>query len=43
LMYIESLGRTVAELDAAAKNALSHRAQAAAQMRQLLRQAWHLG
>ena len=42
LMFIEAIGRTVAELDAAQKNAISHRALAAAQMRQLLREAWHL-
>jgi XTP/dITP diphosphohydrolase len=33
----------VAELDAATKNALSHRALAAAQMRVLMREAWRLG
>ena len=42
LMFIEDLGKTVAELDAAQKNAVSHRALAATQMRQLLREAWHL-
>ena len=42
LMFIAALGKTVAELDAAQKNAISHRALAAAQMRQLLREAWHL-
>ncbi len=43
LMFIPSLGCTVAELDAQEKNRVSHRAQAAAQMVQLLRQGWHLG
>jgi XTP/dITP diphosphohydrolase len=43
LMYIPELGRSVAELDAAQKNAHSHRARAAAQLRQWLRDAWHLG
>ena len=42
LMFIPALGRTVAELDAAEKNAVSHRALAAAQITQLLREAWHL-
>ena len=41
LLFIAALGRTVAELDAATKNAVSHRALAAAQMRQMLAQAWH--
>ncbi len=31
-MFIPALGKTVAELDAAAKNAISHRALAARQM-----------
>ncbi len=43
LMFIPSLGKSVAELDAATKNALSHRALAAAQMRLLMREAWRLG
>ncbi|MCI1192991.1 RdgB/HAM1 family non-canonical purine NTP pyrophosphatase [Calidifontimicrobium sp. SYSU G02091] len=43
LLYIPELGATVAELDAATKNRASHRARAAAAMRELLRQAWHLG
>jgi XTP/dITP diphosphohydrolase len=44
LMVIDDLGgKSVAELDAATKNAHSHRARAAAQMRELLRDAWHLG
>ena len=40
LMYIASLGSTVAALPAATKNAHSHRALAAAQMRVLMRDAW---
>lgn len=43
LMFIPSLGRSVAELDAQTKNAHSHRALAAAQMLVLMREAWHLG
>ena len=43
LMFIPSLGCTVAELDAATKNRLSHRAQAAARLRERLRADWHLG
>jgi XTP/dITP diphosphohydrolase len=43
LMRIPSLGASVAELDAATKNGLSHRALAAAQMKRLLAQVWHLG
>jgi non-canonical purine NTP pyrophosphatase, rdgB/HAM1 family len=43
LMYIPELGRTVAELDAQEKNRLSHRAQAARQMLQLMREVWRLG
>ena len=43
LMFIAALGQSVAELDAATKNALSHRALAAAQMRVLMREAWRLG
>lgn len=43
LMFIPELGRSVAELDAAQKNAHSHRARAAAQLRQWLQDAWHLG
>jgi XTP/dITP diphosphohydrolase len=40
LVWIEALGASVAELDAATKNRLSHRALAAAQMRALMREAW---
>ncbi len=43
LMFIRSLGTSVAELDAATKNTHSHRALAAAQMLALMREAWHLG
>ena len=43
LMFIHSLGTSVAELDAATKNSHSHRALAAAQMLALMREAWHLG
>ena len=43
LMFIPALGRAVAELDPATKNRESHRARAAAQLRDRLREAWHLG
>jgi XTP/dITP diphosphohydrolase len=43
LVFIAALGKTVAELDAATKNAHSHRALAAHQMRALMREAWGLG
>jgi XTP/dITP diphosphohydrolase len=43
LMLIPALGRTVAELGADEKNRVSHRAQSAALMQQLLRDVWHLG
>ena len=43
LMFIPALGATVGSLAAEVKNAQSHRAIAAAQMRALMRQAWHLG
>ena len=42
LMWIPALGSTVAELPAAVKNAHSHRALAAAQMRLLMCSAWGL-
>ncbi|MFL6699720.1 MAG: RdgB/HAM1 family non-canonical purine NTP pyrophosphatase [Vitreoscilla sp.] len=42
LMFIPSFGTTVASLSREVKNAHSHRAIAAAQMRQLMQQAWHL-
>jgi XTP/dITP diphosphohydrolase len=43
LLFIPALGRAVAQLDAAIKNAHSHRALAARQMAVLMREAWHLG
>ena len=43
LMFIPALGTTVAELAREVKNAQSHRAIAAAQMRQLMQQSWRLG
>jgi XTP/dITP diphosphohydrolase len=43
LLFIPALGRAVAQLDAAVKNAHSHRALAARQMAALMREAWHLG
>jgi len=43
LMLIPALGKTVAELRAEQKNRISHRAQSAALMLQLLRDVWHLG
>jgi XTP/dITP diphosphohydrolase len=42
LVWIESLRASVAELAADAKNRVSHRALAAAQMRALMRDAWRL-
>ena len=42
LMFIPELGRTVAEMDAALKNAHSHRGRAMAQMLGLLREVWRL-
>ncbi len=43
LMFIPALGRAVAELSHDLKNAHSHRALAAAQMLQLMHEAWQLG
>jgi XTP/dITP diphosphohydrolase len=43
LMLIPSLGRSVAQLSAAEKNALSHRALAAADLARQMREVWHLG
>jgi len=43
LMFIPSLGQSVAQLDAATKNRLSHRALAAEQLLQQMREVWHLG
>ncbi|MFZ2651987.1 MAG: non-canonical purine NTP pyrophosphatase [Burkholderiaceae bacterium] len=42
LMFIPALGKTVAELSADVKNALSHRALAAQQMLSAMRESWHL-
>ena len=42
LMFIPAFGATVAALARDVKNAHSHRAIAAAQMKRLLQQAWHL-
>jgi len=43
LLFIEALGRSVAQLDPAAKNAHSHRAIAARQMLALMREVWRSG
>jgi XTP/dITP diphosphohydrolase len=43
LLHIPALGATVAQLDPAIKNRHSHRALAAAQMRRLMHEVWHLG
>lgn len=43
LVWIEPVGTSVAELTPEAKNRVSHRALAAAQMRVLMREAWQLG
>lgn len=43
LLFIPSLGKSVAELDAVTKNAHSHRAIASQQMLALMREVWHLG
>jgi XTP/dITP diphosphohydrolase len=43
LVFIASLGKSVAELDPTAKNAVSHRALAARQMLVLMRDVWRLG
>ncbi|HEY6087442.1 MAG TPA: non-canonical purine NTP pyrophosphatase [Burkholderiaceae bacterium] len=42
LVWIESLGASVAELGPAQKNCVSHRALAARQMRDLMHEAWPL-
>ncbi len=42
LMYIAGLGAAVAQLDAATKNEHSHRALAAREMLNLMREHWHL-
>ncbi|AKJ31046.1 RdgB/HAM1 family non-canonical purine NTP pyrophosphatase [Caldimonas brevitalea] len=43
LMFIPTLGKTVAELSADDKNRLSHRAQAAEQLRRQMQEVWQLG
>jgi XTP/dITP diphosphohydrolase len=43
LMWIPGESATVAELAPERKNAISHRAQAVARLRELMREAWHLG
>ncbi len=43
LMYFRELGATAAQLAPEVKNLHSHRARAAVQMLQLLREVWHLG
>jgi XTP/dITP diphosphohydrolase len=43
LMFIPALGASVAQLSAAQKNALSHRALASVDLLQQMREAWHLG
>ncbi|MEO8312733.1 MAG: RdgB/HAM1 family non-canonical purine NTP pyrophosphatase [Caldimonas sp.] len=40
LLYLPELGKTVAELDPATKNDVSHRAEAARRMLSLMREAW---
>jgi XTP/dITP diphosphohydrolase len=42
LMFIPTLGATVAELAAEVKNQHSHRARSAQALRQMLAEAWHL-
>jgi XTP/dITP diphosphohydrolase len=42
MVFIAELGQTVAELDAEAKNRVSHRALAAERMRALLQSHWHV-
>jgi len=42
LVWIDALGASVAELGAVQKNAVSHRALAAAQMGRLMRNAWSI-
>jgi len=43
LLFIPSLGKSVAELSAEEKNALSHRALATVELLKQMREAWHLG
>jgi XTP/dITP diphosphohydrolase len=42
VIYIPHLGKTMAQLDAAHKNAISHRGQSARQMVELIRENWLL-
>ena len=43
LLFISSLGASVAQLSAAQKNALSHRALASVDLVKQMREVWHLG
>ena len=43
LLFIPELGKSVGQLSAAQKNALSHRALAAEDLAQQMREVWHLG
>ena len=43
LMFIPSLGKSVAQLSAAEKNTQSHRAIATVELLKQMREAWHLG
>lgn len=43
LMFIPALGASVAQLSAAQKNALSHRALASVDLVRQMREVWHLG
>ena len=43
LLFIPSLGKSVGQLSAAEKNSISHRALAAADLAQQMREVWHLG
>ena len=43
LMFIPSLGKSVAQLSATEKNTLSHRALATVDLLKQMREAWHLG
>ncbi|NUZ07278.1 non-canonical purine NTP pyrophosphatase [Piscinibacter koreensis] len=43
LVFVDALGTSVAELDAGTKNRHSHRARAAAAMRELIAEAWRIG
>jgi XTP/dITP diphosphohydrolase len=43
LMWIAGESSTVAELASERKNAISHRGRAVARLRELMRDAWHMG